>query len=183
MLPLSSYELARILPPMILQFFVLSVLWMGTVAPEGEARWTRVLLPFLMIATGLLFFSAPLAPLWQPVLGGGGHRFSGFPPGGALLTVLALNLGCTGWVVLGTGGLPRSPFVPLLFSIPFAAALLMGAEGGVLWGFGGVAGSGVAMGVWVGLRPGWLRGGVLAGTLAVLLIASWLQPSAGDWHW
>ncbi|CAN5688814.1 hypothetical protein BH23GEM11_BH23GEM11_14440 [soil metagenome] len=200
--------LAGVVRPMILQFFVLAVLWMHVAAPwtvrkkrvgddppPEPAPWTAVLLPFLMIATGLLFFSLPLQPVWAPLLGPGGNRVPAIPAEAARATVLAMNLAVVGWCAWRTGGFMRSPLAPLLVSIPFAALLVDGAGGGWL-----VLGAGIAavvVTVIVEVRAGRDRAGAgvrdsrgtagrrriagTAGVLFILGIAAWLGWSpVGD---
>jgi len=183
--------LGSVVRPMILQFFVLAVLWVHLVAPRpglrpgpGSEAWSWILLPFLMISTGILFFSAPLQPVWGPLLGPGGERIPAIPAGVALVAVLGLNLGVVGWCVKQTGGVHRSPLFPLLVAVPLAAWLLGGAPGGS-WALGGAL-------LLAGLA-GWFGGGVgrrrvqegegqgrlgrwvgLGGMLVVLGIAAWL---------
>ncbi len=192
---------APVVAPMILQFFVLTILWVGTlprVRPRGPGAdlWGAVLLPFLMVSTGLLFFSAPLAPLWQPVLGWGGSTLGGFPAPLSLSLVLAMNLGVIGWCIRASGGLRHSPYGPLLLVAP----ILVGLMGG------GIRGSLItamaAVTLLVGLRaeagragpgpgaPGptlnrppsestaarGLKPAVWVGTLILLGIAGWLRP-------
>jgi hypothetical protein len=122
-----------VVAPMILQFFVLALYWFGGV-PLGAYR---VLLPFLMVSTGLLFFSDPLAPLWTVVLGDG---FEGFPSAMARVGVLGMNLAVAALLVGWTGGLRRSPYAVLLFGTPLLAGLVGGGgTGPAALGGGGIA--------------------------------------------
>lgn len=186
--PTLAEAAAPVVAPMILQFFVLTVLWVGTLpacAPKGPGArfWGAVLLPFLMISTGLLFFSAPLAPLWQPVLGAGGTTLSGFPAGFSLGMVLLMNLGVVGWCIRASGGLRESPFVPLLVVIPVLVGLMGGGFGGTLIA---ALGAGVLL---LGLRyEEGLKGTGMAPTparwmpafwiaaLVLVVLAFWLAP-------
>ena len=186
--PLVEIAAAPVVAPMILQFFILAILWVGTLppyAPRGPqgAWWGAVLLPFLMVSTGLLFFSAPLAPLWQPVLGPGGIHFNGFPAGAALATVLFLNLIVVGWCIWASGGVARSPFVPLLVAAPVLVGLLGGATG---WIFLTAVGAGLLLVIARGTpapatppTPPALRRSALGfwiATFVLLGIAAWLRP-------
>jgi tetratricopeptide (TPR) repeat protein len=117
---LDATELSRVIPPMIVQFFLMTSYWFGS-AGRLPAPWTRILLPLLMIGTGLLFFSEPLEPAWRPFVGG---LPPAVPASVALLVVLALNLGAAGVAVAATGGLVGSPFVALLFGVPGLAWIL-----------------------------------------------------------
>jgi hypothetical protein len=195
--PSLAEDAAPVVAPMILQFFVLAILWVGTLPPtaqrwtEGASWWGAVLLPFLMISTGLLFFSVPLAPLWQPILGPGGMGWSGIPAPVALATVLLLNLGVVGWCVWTSGGMARSPFVPLLLAAPILVGLLGGGTGttlltalasgailmatrGTRGSRGGDGGDGMAAPVTSDPRRG--HGGFWVATLVLIGIAAWLRP-------
>lgn len=152
----AAPELAAVVRPMILQFLVLAALWVGSGGmgrigfapgrrddvdhghpPDGSAepRFSfevgRMLLPLLMLTTGALFFSRPLAPLWAPLLGplpaGADATAAALPAGMALLFVLVANLGVVLFLTAASGGLDRSPFVPVLVAIPLLAGLLGGA--------------------------------------------------------
>lgn len=191
----SLAELAApVVAPMILQFFVLAILWVGTVPAVAERRtygpwWGAVLLPFLMVSTGLLFFSAPLAPLWQPVLGAGGMAWNGIPAAVSLAMVLVLNLGVIGWCVWTSGGTRRSAFVPLLLVAPVLVGLMGGgtgallvtamASGGILMAARGSDGPGSERGAAAQLPASDERAGQLGFWLATLVlagIAAWLRP-------
>jgi hypothetical protein len=127
---LDPAEVARVVPPMIVQFFLMAAYWFGALGggpadgPDraGTSRWPHLLLPLLMVTTGLLFFSAPLEPVWRPFVGA--ELPPALPAAAALALVLALNLGVAGIVVAGTGGLHGSPFLPLLCAIPGMAWIL-----------------------------------------------------------
>jgi len=188
---LPDPALAGVVRPMILQFFVLAVLWMQLVAPGARggrpADWTRVLLPFLMIATGLLFFSSPLQPVWAPLLGPGGDRVPAIPAGTARALVLGMNLGVVGWCAWHTGGLRRSPLIPLLVALPFAAILVEGDRGGwlpLLAGTATVLTTVIARAGREETRPPGaldaLRSMVAtAGVLVLLALAAWLGWGSG----
>ncbi|TVP51082.1 MAG: hypothetical protein EA350_00280, partial [Gemmatimonadales bacterium] len=202
---------------MILQFFVLAILWLHLVAPRtlgdrgvrsgihpgdvaGAADWTRVLLPFLMIATGLLFFSSPLQPVWAPLLGPGGDRVPAIPAELSRALALALNLGVVGWCVWHTGGFRRSPLIPLLVALPFAAMLVDGAGGGWILLLGGTATVLATVLAQAGREGARMPGEPTAlrriatpvGVLVLLGLAAWLgwgpagsassmAPRAGEW--
>lgn len=111
---------------LVLQFLVAAVFWVGS-APLDHFRWkrgpqwarvelTRGVLPLLMVSAGLLFFSAPLAPMWQSALYLDG--FQGIPANISRWAFLTLNLGVLGVVLTATGGAARSPFVTLLVALP-----------------------------------------------------------------
>jgi hypothetical protein len=121
-----------VVAPMILQFFVLALYWFGGV----PLKLFRGLLPFLMIATGVLFFSVPLEPIWGPVVGAASLGFGGIPAGLGLVLVLAMNVGVAAWVVAQTGGWRGSGYRLLLLSYPALAFLLARGWGGGLWGAG-----------------------------------------------
>jgi hypothetical protein len=188
---LPDPALASVVRPMILQFFVLAVLWIQLVAPGGPgerpAHWTRVLLPFLMIATGLLFFSSPLQPVWAPLLGPGGHRVPAIPGGTARALVLGMNLGVVGWCVWHTGGFRRSPLLPLLVALPFAAALADGDHGGWLPLLAGTATVLTAVIAGAGREDARTPGGAhafrsvvaIGGVLVLLGLAAWLGWGGG----
>jgi hypothetical protein len=182
---------APVVAPMILQFFVLTLLWVGTLPwtkPRGPGAdlWGAVLLPFLMISTGLLFFSAPLAPLWQPLLGAGGAGLGGFPAALSLGLVLALNVGVVGWCIRASGGLRASPYVPILLAIPVLVGLMGGGPGGIATA--ALAAGAILMALRVegerAARAGaesrpagrGLRAGIGLGTLLLMGIARWLSP-------
>ncbi len=202
---LPDPALGSVVRPMILQFFVLAVLWVHLVAPRtqpspgtatrtappalprvdqrpapGKDAWSWILLPFLMISTGILFFSTPLQPVWGPLLGPGGERIPAIPAGVALLAVFGLNLGVVGWCVRQTGGVRRSPLLPLLMAVPLAAWFLGGAPGGS-WALGGAlllaglaggfGGGKVQEGEGQGRLGRWVG---LGGMLVVLGLAAWL---------
>jgi hypothetical protein len=162
---------AAVVRPLVLQFFVLAALWYGTGgmgrigfilpgrrAPGGASpppRFAvepgRILLPFLMVATGLLFFSRPLAPVWEPVLGSIPGLGGGLDPGFALGAVLVLNLGVILFLVAASGGLRGSPILPLLVALPLVVGAVSGTGGALVAVVG--AGAGLA---WLSLRgPGW----------------------------
>ena len=118
-----------------MQFLIAAVMWVGTarsirgpatVAPDAS-RWmavwsgepTRLVLPLLMIVAGLLFFSAPLAPVWGPALGL--EMLTGLPPSVGRWAFLVLNIGVTGVLLSVTGGAGSSPFQTLLVSLPVVA--------------------------------------------------------------
>lgn len=150
----ESIGIAGVVAPMILQFFVLAVYWFGGVPIERY----RVLLPFLMVSTGVLFFSSPLYPVWGPVVGlpplaSGPHDFGvgglgvnglvtsgfqGMAPGVALVLVLMMNVLVCGAVVGWTGGMSSSPYRALLFSYPLMAGALGLGGGGFSWKAGAV---------------------------------------------
>ncbi len=151
---LDATQLARVVPPMIAQFFLMAAYWVGAVGEgseaPGAAGWTRLLLPLLMITTGLLFFSEPLEAAWRPFVGG--ELLPAIPAGAALALALALNLAVAVVAVGVTGGVTRSPFLPLLCALP-----------GVAW----VLGSG---GAWV----------AAAATVAALLLAVFIPEMRSE---
>lgn len=212
---LPDPALGSVVRPMILQFFVLAVLWVHLVAPRIRARtgtgargafgararsapgigrdsgagsdgWSWILLPFLMISTGILFFSTPLQPVWGPLLGPGGERIPAIPSGVARLAVLALNLGVVGWCMGQTGGVRRSPLLPLLVALPLAAWLVGGGPGGP-WILGGGAVAVVVAAFATRERAredasqdllAWVVG--LGGVLVVLGLAAWLGSGGSE---
>lgn len=181
MLPSPDPDLAAVVRPMIVQFLVLAALWVGSggmgrigfgpsgpgMSGEDPRRFSfevgRVLLPLLMLTTGALFFSRPLAPLWAPLLGPlpGGMEGTAIalPAGFSLLFVLVANLAVVLFLTSVSGGLDRSPFVPVLVAIPLLAGMLGGG------GAAGLAVGGAGAGLlWLRLRraPG-RKGGAPGG--------------------
>lgn len=111
---------------LVLQFLVAAIFWAGS-APLDRFRWergpawarvelTRLVLPLLMVSAGLLFFSAPLAPVWQSALYL--DAFQGLPASASRWAFLALNVGVLAVVLAATDGARQSPFMPLLAALP-----------------------------------------------------------------
>ena len=125
---------SAVLPLLTLQFFVAALLWLGAlVLPDArlsrgpavlQGDLMRLVLPVVLIVCGLLFFSAPLAPVWRPLIHGGAG-WGGFEPALGIRVFTGLNVVVTAVAVVVTGGTRRSPFTPLLILLP-----------GLLWGVG-----------------------------------------------
>jgi len=146
-----------------------------------------------MVVAGLLFFSAPLAPLWGPALGL--EVFGGVSPTLGRWAFAGLNIGVTTILVVATGGARGSPFTPLAVAIPLMA-----------WAVGVPLPEGVGAGALVGVAlgataippvtaataststpttpveergPGWNRGATLVLTALVLVAALWMGGRLG----
>ena len=117
---------------LVVQFLVAAILWIGTARPFRDAvpdpvvqhpwfaAWarepTRLVLPLLMVVAGLLFFSESLAPVWGPALGL--EALGGLPDPVGRWGFVVLNLGVVGFLVGVTGGVWRSPFLPVVVLFP-----------------------------------------------------------------
>lgn len=154
---------SAVLPLLTLQFFVAALLWLGAL-PLRETRisrgptlihgdLTRLVLPVVLIVCGLLFFSAPLAPVWRPLIHGGAG-WGGFEPSLGIRVFTGLNVLVAAVAVAATGGTRRSPFTPLLVLLP-----------GLFWG--------------VGLPQGELLAGVALTVVATGVASIPGQPQAG----
>jgi hypothetical protein len=174
---------ALMVTPLILQFFVVQVLWIHLAGADPSASRGRIdptLLPtpLLMLGTGALFFSSPLREVWKPWLGPGGEAFAGFPPGGALGFAAGLNVAVLLVALTATGGLRTSPLVPLAVALPFVAGLLATdtARGALL-----LAGAASSVIVTILARKpasGTRTWAGLASVLLLLGVAAWLEPLA-----
>ena len=124
---------------LVMQILLVSIIYIGIrilMAQNRELssrslRWhLGWMVTLTLVTVALLLFSDSLAGVWKPLFGQ-----TYFPLVGssrALLWVLLIDIGCTAWIVLQTGGSHRSPFTTIYFMLPPIAIFLREHTGRVI---------------------------------------------------